>query len=106
MKSLQTGPLFSVSHFPVYHFSVSHFSVSHFPVSLLPSLKAQRRRVRAGASSAVLMFSAAFAFASAPFMHPIADPIAQFFGVEIHARAAAREFESGREPARPEFLFH
>src|SRR5262245_16158592 len=98
MKSLQTGPLFSVSHFPVYHFSVSHFSFSHFPVyhfpvSLLPSLTAQRRRVRAGASSAVLMFSAPFAFAASPFVHPVADPIAQFFGVEIHARAAAREFE-------------
>src|SRR5262245_33308166 len=59
-----------------------------------------------GISSAALPFGSPLAFAAAPFVHPVADPIAQLFGVEIHAGAPTGDFEPGGEPAWPGLLFH
>src|SRR6516164_7434751 len=55
-------------------------------------------------SPALFRFGAAFPFAASPFAHPVADPIAQIFGVEVHAGAATGEFEPGGESARPAFV--
>src|SRR5262245_44175605 len=83
--------------------SSSFFCLTFFCLVFFPRL---RRKARAGASSAALSLGSAFAFVAAPFVHPVADPIAQFFGIEIHSGAPARELEPGGEPTRPEFLFH